>query len=88
MTATERQKQPRSSAPKTKKAGQAEHALASALRVLRLEAEAILEIADSLSGPFSNAIDLLYKVEGRITLSGKISLNCDIYLVFYLLSIF
>ena len=70
MTATERQKQPRSSAPKTKKAGQAEHALASAMRVLRLEAEAILEIADSLSGPFSNAIDLLYKVEGRIIVTG------------------
>ena len=44
--------------------------LIEARRVLKLEAEALLELAQSLGGSFKGAVDLLMQTKGRVILSG------------------
>lgn len=44
--------------------------LASGRRVLRLEAEALLVLADELDGPFVAALDKLADLKGRVVVSG------------------
>jgi arabinose-5-phosphate isomerase len=44
--------------------------LANARRVLRIEAEALLELADSLDSTFARALDLLGAATGRVVVTG------------------
>ncbi|MGQ9366603.1 KpsF/GutQ family sugar-phosphate isomerase [Azospirillum sp. ST 5-10] len=43
---------------------------ASATRVLRMEAEALLTLAESLDGAFTRALDLLAGIDGRVVVTG------------------
>ena len=45
--------------------------LEAARRVLRLEAEGLDALANSLGGEFNRALDLLAAVSGRITVTGS-----------------
>ena len=45
-------------------------AIVAAQRVLRIESQAILALADSLSDDFDRAVDLLFAVRGRVVVSG------------------
>lgn len=50
--------------------GAADSALASARRVLQLQAQGVTALADRLDGEFLAALELLFDVEGRVIVSG------------------
>ena len=51
----------------------AETPLATALRVLEIEANAILDLRGRLHGPFERAVELLLACRGRVVVSGSIT---------------
>src|SRR5271156_5445450 len=55
---------------KAKVADQAKSALATAKRVLRIEAEAIAGLIERLDGQFEKAVELLYACKGRVVVTG------------------
>ncbi|GGF55666.1 KpsF/GutQ [Terasakiella brassicae] len=55
---------------RTAKARPAEQDIASAQRVLTLEAEGLKALADSLNGEFAGAVDILAHVKGRVIVTG------------------
>jgi arabinose-5-phosphate isomerase len=59
-----------SSAKKTKRASEAKSALATAKRVLRIEADAISGLIERLDGQFEKAVELLYECKGRVVVTG------------------
>jgi arabinose-5-phosphate isomerase len=44
--------------------------LAAARRVLRLEAEALRAMSDALDGGFTQAVEILFAVSGRVVVTG------------------
>ena len=48
----------------------AKSALATAKRVLRIEAEAIAGLIERLDGQFEKAVELLYGCKGRVVVTG------------------
>lgn len=60
----------RSTKPKTLDDETSSGDLAAARRVLRLEAEALRNMSDALDGSFSEALEILFAVTGRVVVTG------------------
>lgn len=63
-------KQPNAAALSATLSGPAAEGLAAAERVLRQEAQALTQLADSLNGELAKALDVLARVTGRVVVTG------------------
>ncbi|HWZ53543.1 MAG TPA: KpsF/GutQ family sugar-phosphate isomerase [Candidatus Acidoferrales bacterium] len=69
-TPTRASSRPSSQPKRAKAARRAQSALATAKRVLRIEAEAISGMIDRLDGQFEKAVEMLYECQGRVVVTG------------------